>query len=182
MAAREPAACPVSTTSWRYGLRRTCRLVTGRSHRPRSTWPNQARLALLAVTHRYERINCLRLEPFQIAEYLRLAYGLAQAASECRCPSSGAALPNAEARNRSRTPAPARAAADSRSSRRLRPRSDGGTRWRAERQHSGRRRSARTGLASGQRPPPPVRRHPRHPESLRDLPVENPRLDQLGRR
>jgi hypothetical protein len=25
---------------------------TGRSHRPRSTWPNQARLALLAVTHR----------------------------------------------------------------------------------------------------------------------------------
>ena len=46
----------------------------------------------------------------------------------------------------------------------LRPRSDGGTRWRAERQHSGRRRSARTGLASGQRPPPPVRRHPRHPE------------------
>jgi hypothetical protein len=26
-------------------LRRTCRLVTGRSHRPRSTWPNQARLA-----------------------------------------------------------------------------------------------------------------------------------------
>ncbi len=44
-----PAACPVSTTSWRYGLRRTCRLVTGRSHRPRSTWPNQARLAFLAV-------------------------------------------------------------------------------------------------------------------------------------
>jgi hypothetical protein len=116
------------------------------------------------------------------AEYLRLAYGLPQAASECRCPGSGAALPNAEARNRSRAPAPARAAADSRSSRRLRPRSDGGTRWRAERQHSGRRRSARTGLASGQRPPPPVRRHPRHPESLRDLPVENPRLDQLGRR
>jgi hypothetical protein len=41
-----PAGCPVSTTSWRYGLRRTCRLVTGRSHRPRSTWPNQARLPL----------------------------------------------------------------------------------------------------------------------------------------
>jgi hypothetical protein len=56
----------VSTTSWRYGLRHTCRLVTGRSHRPRSTWPNQARLAFLAVTHRYERINCLWLEPFQI--------------------------------------------------------------------------------------------------------------------
>jgi len=37
-----PAACPVSTTSWRYGLRRTCHLVTGRSHRPRSAWPNQA--------------------------------------------------------------------------------------------------------------------------------------------
>ena len=38
-ATRTPAACPVSTTSRRYGLRRTCRLVTGRSHRPRSTWP-----------------------------------------------------------------------------------------------------------------------------------------------
>ena len=36
-----PAACPVSTTSWRYGLRRTCRLVTRRSHRPRSTWPTR---------------------------------------------------------------------------------------------------------------------------------------------
>ena len=34
-----PAACPVSTTSWRYSPRRTCRLVNGRSHRPRSTWP-----------------------------------------------------------------------------------------------------------------------------------------------
>ena len=32
---------------------------------------NQARLAFLAVTHRYERINCLWLEQFQIAEYLR---------------------------------------------------------------------------------------------------------------
>jgi hypothetical protein len=61
-----PAACPVSTTSWRHGLRRTCRLVTGRSHRPRSTWPDQARLALLAVTHRYKRTHCLRLEQFQI--------------------------------------------------------------------------------------------------------------------
>ena len=40
--------------------------VTGRSHRPRSTWPDQARLAFLAVTHRYERTNCLWLEPFQI--------------------------------------------------------------------------------------------------------------------
>jgi hypothetical protein len=36
-----PAGCPVSTTSWRYGLRRTCRPVTGRSHRPRSTWPTR---------------------------------------------------------------------------------------------------------------------------------------------
>jgi hypothetical protein len=35
-----PAACPVSTTSWRHGLRRTCHRVTGRSHRPRSTWPD----------------------------------------------------------------------------------------------------------------------------------------------
>ena len=71
-----PAACPVSTTSWRYGLRRTCRLVTGRSHRPRSTWPNQARLALLAVTHRYKRTHCLWLEQFQIADYARVVYRL----------------------------------------------------------------------------------------------------------
>jgi hypothetical protein len=54
-----PAACPVSTTSWRYDLRRTCRLVTGRSPRPRSTWPNLARLPLPAVTHRYKRTYCL---------------------------------------------------------------------------------------------------------------------------
>ena len=47
------------------------RLVTGRSHRPRSAWPNQARLVFFAVTHRYERINCLWLEPFQIAELAR---------------------------------------------------------------------------------------------------------------
>jgi hypothetical protein len=67
-----PAACPVSTTSWRYGLRRTCRLVTGRSHRPQSTWPDQARLAFLAVTHRYRRVHCLWLEQFQIADYVRL--------------------------------------------------------------------------------------------------------------
>jgi hypothetical protein len=65
-----PADCPVSTNSWRYGLRLTCRLVTGRPHRPRSTWPNQARPAPLAVTHRYNRGDCLWLEPFQIAEYL----------------------------------------------------------------------------------------------------------------
>ena len=71
-ATRTPAACPVSTTSRRYGLRRTCRLVTGRSHRPRSTWPNQARLAFLAVTHRYKRTNCLWLEPFQIADSARV--------------------------------------------------------------------------------------------------------------
>jgi hypothetical protein len=59
-----PAARPVPTTSWRYGLRRTCHLATGRSHRPRSTWPDQARLAFLAVTHRYKRTHCLRLEQF----------------------------------------------------------------------------------------------------------------------
>jgi hypothetical protein len=64
-ATRTPAACPVSTTSWRYGLRRTCRLVASRSHRPRSTWPNQARLAFLAITHRNKRTNCPWLEPFQ---------------------------------------------------------------------------------------------------------------------
>jgi hypothetical protein len=64
-----PAACPVSTTSWRYDLRRTCRLVTGRPHRPRSTWPDQARPPLLTVTHRYKRAHCLWLEQFQIADY-----------------------------------------------------------------------------------------------------------------
>jgi hypothetical protein len=69
-----PAACPVSTTSWRYGLRRTCRLLTGRSHRPRSTWPDQARLALLAVTHRYKRTHCLWLEQFQIADSARVTF------------------------------------------------------------------------------------------------------------
>jgi hypothetical protein len=37
---------PVSTASWRQDLRRTHQPVTGRSDRPRSTWPNQARLAL----------------------------------------------------------------------------------------------------------------------------------------
>ena len=62
-----PAAGPVSTTSWHYGLRRTRRLVTGGSHRPRSTWPDQARLAFLAVTHRYKRTNCLWLERFQLS-------------------------------------------------------------------------------------------------------------------
>jgi hypothetical protein len=64
--AQNKPACPAmaatrrlwATTSSRYGLRRTCRLVTGRSHRPRSTWPDQARLALLAVTHRYTRTPC----------------------------------------------------------------------------------------------------------------------------
>jgi hypothetical protein len=33
--------------------------------------PNQARLAPLAVTHRYNRAHCLWLEQFQIADYLR---------------------------------------------------------------------------------------------------------------
>jgi hypothetical protein len=65
-------AVPSQRPSWRYGLRRTCRLVTGRSHRPRSTWPNQARLAVLAVTHRYSRTHCLWLEQFQIADSARL--------------------------------------------------------------------------------------------------------------
>ena len=67
-----PAACPASTTSRRYDLKRTCRLVTGRSHLPRSTWPNQARLPLLTVTHRYKRTHRLRLEQFRIADYARL--------------------------------------------------------------------------------------------------------------
>jgi hypothetical protein len=43
-------------------------------------------------------------------------------------------------------------------------------------------RRQRLPAAGGQRPPPPVRRHPRHPEPLRHLPVAGPRLDQLGRR
>jgi hypothetical protein len=70
-------ACGLSrlTTSWRYGLRRTCRLATGRSHRSRSTWPDQARLAFLAVTHCYKRTHCLWLEQFQIAESGALAEG-----------------------------------------------------------------------------------------------------------
>ena len=59
---------PSQRLSWRYALWRTCRLVTGRSHRPRSTSPNQARLAFLAVTHRYKQTNCLWLEQFQIAD------------------------------------------------------------------------------------------------------------------
>jgi hypothetical protein len=62
------AGCPVSTTSRRYDLRRTCRLVTSRSHRPRSTWPNQAPPPLPAVRHRYKRARCLWLEQFQIAD------------------------------------------------------------------------------------------------------------------
>jgi hypothetical protein len=89
MAALDACGLSVSTTSWRYGLRRTCRLVTGRSHRPRSTWPNQARLAFLAVTHRYERINCLWLEQFQIADYLRQLAGSACPPIGCRLSSSG---------------------------------------------------------------------------------------------
>jgi len=80
-----PAARPVSTTSWRHGLRRTCRLVTGRSHRPRSTWPDKARLAFLAVTHRYKRIHCLWLEQFQFpAESARCWRSWAQGPDECR--------------------------------------------------------------------------------------------------
>ena len=33
---------------------------------------NQARLAFLAVTHRYKRTHCLGLEQFQIADSARL--------------------------------------------------------------------------------------------------------------
>jgi len=79
-----PAARPVSTTSWRHGLRRTCRLVIGRSHRPRSTWPDQARLPLLTVTHRYKRTHCLWLEQFHIAEYLLRLGSLVLARDEYR--------------------------------------------------------------------------------------------------
>jgi hypothetical protein len=73
---RDACRLSVSTTSWRYGLRRICRLVTGRSNRPRSTWPNETRLALLAVTHRYNRIPCLWLGQFQIAESVRPVAGI----------------------------------------------------------------------------------------------------------
>ena len=34
---------------------------------------NQARLAFLAVTHRYKRTHCLWLEQFQIADYFGMA-------------------------------------------------------------------------------------------------------------
>ena len=39
---------------------------------PRSAWFNQARLALLAVTHRYKRTPCLWLKQFQIADYFSI--------------------------------------------------------------------------------------------------------------
>jgi hypothetical protein len=67
-------ACGLSrlNPSWRYGPRRTRRHVADRSPQPRSAWSNQARLALLALTHRYKRTPCLWLEQFQNAEYLRL--------------------------------------------------------------------------------------------------------------
>jgi hypothetical protein len=86
-----PAACPVSTTSWRYGLRCTCRLVTGRSPQPRSTWPDQARLAFPAVTHRYKRTHCLRLEQFHIADYAPTAAGEIAVAGPRRTAISGSA-------------------------------------------------------------------------------------------
>jgi predicted RNase H-like HicB family nuclease len=43
-------------------------------------------------------------------------------------------------------------------------------------------RHQRRPATGGQRPPPPVRRHPRHPEASRHLPDAGPRLDQLSRR
>jgi hypothetical protein len=67
-------ACGLSrlNASWRYGLKRTRRHAADRSPQPRSAWSNQARLALLAVTHRYKRTLCLWLEQFQNAESARL--------------------------------------------------------------------------------------------------------------
>ena len=67
------------------------RLVTGRSHRPRSTRPNQARPAFLAVTHRYKRTNCLWLEPFRSADSGRLMS--ARLAREGKCRSAGSVVP-----------------------------------------------------------------------------------------
>jgi hypothetical protein len=83
-----PAACPVSTTSWRYGPRRTGRLVTGRSHRPRSAWPDQAGLAFLAVTHRYKRTHRLWPEQFQIDSAWARSR-VARVRDGCRCAGSG---------------------------------------------------------------------------------------------
>ena len=70
-------ACGLSrlNDSWRYGLRRTRRLAADRSPQPRSAWSNRARLALLAVTHRYKPTPCLWLEQLQIEYSLVLRLG-----------------------------------------------------------------------------------------------------------
>ena len=52
IAARHACGLSRLNASWRYGAGRTRRLAAGRSRRPRSAWSDQARLALLAVTHR----------------------------------------------------------------------------------------------------------------------------------
>src|SRR5260370_41310446 len=56
------AACPVSTTSWRYGLRRTCPLVTGRvtsttvhMAKPRPAPPSRRHAPLRAGTLSLDR-------------------------------------------------------------------------------------------------------------------------------
>jgi hypothetical protein len=93
-------ACGLSrlNASWRYGLRRTRRLADDRSPQPRSAWSNQARLALLAVTHRYKRTHCLWREQFQIADLVRVACwpvcggrDARSANSERPCPVTGSA-------------------------------------------------------------------------------------------
>jgi hypothetical protein len=72
-------------------LRRTCSLVSGRSHRRRSTWPNQARLPLPAVTHRYRRSYCLWPEQFPPCRLraadccVGRAAGCPQITQFCRC-------------------------------------------------------------------------------------------------
>jgi hypothetical protein len=98
-----PAGCPVSTTSWRYGLRRTRRLVDDRSPQPRSAWPDQARLPLLAVTHRYKPTPCLWLEQFQIAESVRLCAPRRQRRAEYRSPCSGCLVRDRGPRERVRS-------------------------------------------------------------------------------
>jgi SRSO17 transposase len=62
------ANCQAGVSVHLAGERASC-AITGGSHRPRSAWPDQARLALLAVTHRYKRKHCLWLEQSQIADY-----------------------------------------------------------------------------------------------------------------
>ena len=114
---RSRDACGLSRLNdspWRYGLRRTCRPVTGRSYRPRSPWPIQNRLAHLAITHRYKRAHCLWLEQFQIAESARRIIALHAPQSPLRTSNSVLTFPQAGPRT-------GRVAADESAARRAAP-------------------------------------------------------------